>query len=125
MSDAVSRQADEQALAEFSSAFGRGDVDAIMSLMTDDCVFESTGPAPDGLRVVGAEAVRGVWVDLFGGTRDALFAEEESFVAGDRAVLRWLFTWTNDDGSEGHVRGVDVLRFRDGKVAEKLSYVKG
>ena len=24
-----------------------------------------------------------------------------------------------------HVRGVDVMRVRDGKVSEKLSYVKG
>ncbi len=30
----------------------------------------------------------------------------------------------HSDG-EGHVRGVDVFRVRDGKVAEKLSYVKG
>ena len=36
------------ALARFSAAFGSGDVDAIMALMTDDCVFESTGPPPDG-----------------------------------------------------------------------------
>jgi hypothetical protein len=27
--------------------------------------------------------------------------------------------------SGGHVRGVDVFRVRGGKVAEKLSYVKG
>jgi hypothetical protein len=40
-------------------------------------------------------------------------------------VLRWRFEWTEDDGSPGHVRGVDVLRFRDGRVSEKLSYVKG
>ena len=46
-------------------------------------------------------------------------------MAGDRGVLRWRFAWTDDDGSPGHVRGVDVLRFRDGLVAEKLSYVKG
>jgi ketosteroid isomerase-like protein len=113
------------ALTAFSAAFGSGDVDAIMSLMTDDCVFESTGPAPDGVRRVGADAVRAVWVDLFGGTKDAAFAEEESFVARDRGVLRWRFTWTEPDGSPGHVRGVDVLTFRDGLVAEKLSYVKG
>ena len=31
----------------------------------------------------------------------------------------------NEDGSMGHVRGVDVMRFRDGKVCEKFSYVKG
>jgi uncharacterized protein (TIGR03086 family) len=112
-------------LVRFSAAFGSGDVDAVMDLMTDDCVFEATGPAPDGARHEGAEAVRAVWVDLFGGTRDAAFSEEESFVAGDRAVLRWRFDWTEEDGSPGHVRGVDVLRLRDGLVCEKLSYVKG
>jgi len=66
-----------------------------------------------------------VWQELFGGTTNATFTEEESFVAGDRGVLRWRFDWTEDDGSAGHVRGVDVLRLRDGRVAEKLSYVKG
>ena len=40
-------------------------------------------------------------------------------------MIRWRFDWTGDDGMPGHVRGVDVLRFRDGKVCEKLSYVKG
>ena len=113
------------ALARFSAAFGSGDTEAIMALMTDDCVFESTGPAPDGVRHEGAAAVREVWQDLFGKTTDAAFTEEESFVSGDRAVLRWRFTWSEPDGPPGHVRGVDVLRLRDGKVAEKLSYVKG
>jgi uncharacterized protein (TIGR03086 family) len=112
-------------LASFSAAFGSGDVDAVMDLMTDDCVFEATGPAPDGVRHEGSEAVRAVWVDLFGGTREAAFSEEEFFVAGDRGVLRWRFDWAEEDGSPGHVRGVDVLRFRDGLVCEKFSYVKG
>lgn len=53
------------------------------------------------------------------------FTDEETFRSGDRSLVRWRFTWTNEDGSEGHVRGMDVLRFRDGLVAEKLSYVKG
>lgn len=112
-------------LIRFSAAFGSGDVDAIMSLMTDDCAFEATGPAPDGVRVEGAADVRAVWVDLFGNTPSAKFSEEESFVSGDRAVLRWRFDWTDEDGSPGHVRGVDVMRMRDGKVSEKFSYVKG
>lgn len=96
-----------------------------MTLMTDDCVFESTGPAPDGERHEGATAVRAVWEKFFGATRDPVFTEEETFVSGDRACVRWLFTWTADDGSPGHVRGVDVIRIRDGLVAEKHSYVKG
>lgn len=117
--------ASHAALARFSAAFGSGDVDAIMSLMTDDCVFEATGPAPDGMLHQGSQAVRAVWADLFTQTRDAAFTEEESYAGGDRGVLRWRFDWTDDDGTPGHVRGADVLRFRDGKVCEKLSYVKG
>jgi ketosteroid isomerase-like protein len=100
-------------------------VDAIMALMSEDCVFESTGPAPDGRRHEGAQAVRAVWEELFTKTADASFTEEEAFAVGDRGLLRWRFSWTEPDGSTGHVRGVDVLRFRDGLVSEKLSYVKG
>jgi uncharacterized protein (TIGR03086 family) len=113
------------ALARFSAAFGSGDVDAIMARMTDDCVFESTGPAPDGQRHEGQAAVRAVWEGFFGNTKDPKFTDEDTFVSGDRACVRWRFTWTNDDGSQGHVRGVDVIRLRDGLVSEKLSYVKG
>ena len=113
------------AVARLSAAFGNGDVDAIMALMTDDCVFEATGPAPDGVRHEGATAVRAVWDELFGQTTNAHFTEEESFVCGDRGVLRWRFEWADDHGTPGHVRGVDVLRLRDGRIAEKLSYVKG
>ena len=39
--------------------------------------------------------------------------------------VKWRYRWRNADGSVGHVRRVDLLRVRDGKVAEKLSYVKG
>jgi uncharacterized protein (TIGR03086 family) len=113
------------ALARFSAAFGSADVDLIMAQMTDDCVFESTGPAPDGHRYEGQAAVREVWQKLFGDTTDPKFTDEDVFLSGDRACVRWRFSWTNDDGSEGHLRGVDVLRFRDGLVSEKLSYVKG
>ena len=112
-------------LARFSAAFDSGDVDAIMAMMTDDCIFESTGPAPDGQRHDGQASVRAAWEQLFGTTKDPKFTDEEAFLSGDRALVRWRFTWTNDDGSEGHVRGVDVIRFRDALVAEKLSYVKG
>lgn len=112
-------------VARFSDTFGRGDLDGLMALVTDDCVFEATGPAPDGVRHEGAGAVRTVWEELFAQTRDPSFTEEESFVCGDRAVVRWRYSWTAGDGSPGHVRGVDVLRLRDGLVCEKLSYVKG
>jgi ketosteroid isomerase-like protein len=117
--------ANHAALARFSAAFGSGDVDAIMARMTDDCVFESTGPSPDGQRHDGQAAVRAAWEQLFSETTDPKFTNEDTFLSGDQACVRWRFTWISDDGSEGHVRGVDVIRFRDGLVSEKSSYVKG
>lgn len=108
----------------FNAAFNRHDVDAIMALMTEDCVFENTRPPPDGERVEGAEAVRAVWEQLFDRSPQARFETEEIFATGDRCVVRWVYHWVRD-GEPGHVRGVDLFRVRDGKVAEKLSYVKG
>lgn len=110
----------EQTVNAFNEAFGRHDVDGVMALMTEDCVFENTLPPPDGERHVGQEDVRKFWDAFFQETPQARFEAEEMIVAGDRAVVRWRFDW-----GSGHVRGVDVLRVRDGKVAEKLSYVKG
>ncbi len=96
-----------------------------MALMSDDCVFESTDPAPDGFRVMGQAAVRNVWEDLFRSSPRAHFEAEDLFAAGDRCTVRWLYRFDRDDPAAGHVRGVDVFRVRDGKVAEKFSYVKG
>ena len=62
---------------------------------------------------------------MFRDTREAEFRFEDAFVSRDRATAQWCFSWTNDDGSRGHVRGADVMRVRDGLVVEKYSYVKG
>ena len=109
---------------QFNDAFNRHDVNAIMALMTDDCVFENTRPAPDGPRIIGQTGVRTFWTEFFQRSPHARFETEELVEAGDRCVVRWMYHWVRD-GVPGHVRGVDLFRVRDGKVAEKLSYVKG
>lgn len=112
------------AINKFNEAFNRHDVDAVMNAMTDDCVFENTSPFPDGTRLEGQTAVRAYWEKFFQGSPTAKFDTEEIFVAGNRCTFRWVYTKTKD-GKPWHIRGVDVFRVRDGKIAEKLSYVKG
>lgn len=110
-----------EVLDRFTEAINAHDIEAVMALCTEDIVFESTDPAPDGRRHEGSDAVRAVWEAMLASTPAAHFAVEEQFTAGDgRAVVRWRYTW-----GDGHVRGVDVLRVRDGRIAETLSYVKG
>jgi ketosteroid isomerase-like protein len=104
----------ESVVNRFNDAFNRHSVDEVMSLMTNDCVFESTGPAPDGQRHVGQTAVRTCWTELFAGAPQAHFSGRGNVrcrgsLHGSLAIRlgRWPHT------------GVDVLRVCDGKVAEK------
>jgi divalent metal cation (Fe/Co/Zn/Cd) transporter/ketosteroid isomerase-like protein len=112
------------AVDRFNEAFNRHDVDAVMAAMTDDCVFENTSP-PNGQRYEGQAQVRAAWEEFFAASPTARFDGEDVIATGDRCVVQWRYTWTNDDGSTSAIRGVDVLRVRDGKVAEKFAYVKG
>ena len=112
------------AIERFHQAVNDRDLDALAAAMTDDCLFESTLP-PDGDGYEGKAAVGDFFSKLFDTSVERTFDVEELFVAGDRGVLRWRHRWTDRTGTPGHVRGVDLYRVRDGKVAEKLSYVKG
>ena len=114
-----------ETIQRINDAFNRHDVDAVMAAMTEDCVFENTYPPPDGEHYEGHAAVRAFWERFFSSSPHAVFEAEETFACGDRCVVRWLYRWIEADGKAGHIRGVDVFRVRAGKVAEKLSYVKG
>ena len=104
----------------FNAAFNAHDIEVVMALMTDDCVFENTYPQPDGARFEGQAAVRANFAAFFAESPQAQFEFEDIFTSGDRACVRWLYRW-----GSGHVRGVDVFRVRDNRIVEKLSYVKG
>jgi len=48
------------------------------------------------------------------------FDVEAMITSGDRVFVLWRYSW-----ADGHVRGADVMRVRDGQVAESFAYVKG
>lgn len=108
-----------QIVLQFGRAWGDHDLDAALSYLSDDCVFDATGPAPDGERHIGRETIRQAWAPIFEDP-SARFEPEETFSAGDRVVQLWRYSW-----SGGHVRGVDVFKVGSGRITEKLSYVKG
>jgi ketosteroid isomerase-like protein len=108
-----------EVVERFGAAWAAHDLDGALALVTEDCVFDATGPAPDGQRHQGIEALRQAWQGIFD-DQASQFEAEETFSAGDRVVQRWRYDW-----GDGHVRGVDLFRVAGDKVAEKLSYVKG
>ena len=114
-----------ETLQAFADAWNRHDVDALMSFMTDDCVFEaSAGPDACGKRYAGVESVRAGFAEVWATFPDAHWDAARHFVVGDRGVSEWTFTGTRVDGARVEVHGCDVFTFRDGKIALKNSYRK-
>jgi steroid delta-isomerase-like uncharacterized protein len=112
-------------LDRFADAWNRHDLDALMSMMTEDCVFEaSAGPDVNGRRSEGKPAVRAAYAAVFDAFPDAHWSDARHFIAGDRAVSQWTFTGTQKDGKRVEVSGCDLFTLRDGKIAVKNSYRK-
>jgi ketosteroid isomerase-like protein len=112
-------------LDAFADAWNRHDTDAILSMMTQDCIFEaSRGPDVKGTIYTGQDEVRHGVGEVFATFPDAQWNGPRHFVAGDRGVSEWVFTATSPDGSRVEVQGCDVFTFRDGKIAVKNSYRK-
>jgi len=112
-------------LGAFADAWNRHDIDALMSMMTDDPVFEaSAGPRVCGERHEGREAVRSAYQAVFAQFPDARWADARHFVIGTRGVSEWTFTGTRRDGTRVEVNGCDLFTFRNGKIALKNSFRK-
>ena len=78
----------------FTAALNSHDLDAVVALVTDDIVFESTSPPPDGARYEGRDAVRQIWGQMPAATPQARFFAEEQFSDGSGpAVVRWRYDW--------------------------------
>jgi ketosteroid isomerase-like protein len=115
----------ETLLQAFADAWNRHDVDALMSMMTADCVFEASGGnAVDGEKHEGQRAVRAAYAAIFEVYPDAHWGDARHFVSGDRGLSEWTFTGTLKDGKRVEVTGCDVFTFRNGKIAIKNSFRK-
>ncbi|HPU52151.1 MAG TPA: nuclear transport factor 2 family protein [Burkholderiaceae bacterium] len=113
-------------LDAFAKAWNRHDLDALMSFMTDDCVFHGwTGSEASGARHIGRDAVRAAfrqaWVDY----PDAQWTRARHFVAGSRGVSEWTFVGTRaSDGQRVEVDGCDLFTFSGDKIRVKDSWRK-
>jgi len=124
-SDARSDAELHELLVRFADAWNRHDVDALMSMMTGDCVFEaSAGPEVNGQRSEGPRAVRAAFAAVFETFPDAHWEGARHFIAGNRGVSEWTFTGTRKDGSRTEVTGCDLFTFDGGRIAVKNSYRK-
>ncbi len=114
-----------ETLKQFVAAFNAHDLDAVMNFFADDCeLLMPRGPEPWGQRYVGKAEVRKGLAMRFEGIPDVHYGDDEHWVSGDHGVSRWTLTGTARDGKKIHVRGCDILEFKNGKIVRKDSYWK-
>jgi steroid delta-isomerase-like uncharacterized protein len=121
-------------LAErYGEAWNRQDLDAIMDLHADDCVFvaHAAGSTP----AEGKEAVREAFAGYLALLPDINFAERALHLGEDHWVLESSMTGTVEgsievegdtlgaSGARVEVDCVDVIEVRDGLVASKQTYL--
>lgn len=112
----------ERILRAFNAVFIEHNPAALDALIADDCVLENTRPAPDGARYEGKQACIALWTEI--ATNRAIHFEPEKISArGDRGEIAWRLVW--GPAPENSVRGVNLMRVREGKVVEARGYVKG
>jgi ketosteroid isomerase-like protein len=112
---------DTEVIKLFNDAFLDRDAAKLVDLVADDCIMESTQPAPNGTRYEGYDACVRFWQELIADPEGS-FEPEDVLVSGDRATIRWRYRF--GDGEENTVRGVNLMHVRDGKIVEALGYVK-
>ena len=112
-------------LEAFAEAWNQHDVEAILAMMTLDCIFEaSRGPEVKGKVYRGQDEVRGGVEEVFATLPDARWNQPRHFVTGDRGVSEWVFTGTGPDGVRVEVQGCDLFTLWGDKIAVKKSYRK-
>ena len=107
---------------DFTHAFNRNDLDAVMSYMADDAEYDEF----NGRVSRGHADIRAAFTPQFEGRFGRMvFDEEDAFV--DAEAGKAMISWTvhlEIDGEPTSWRGLDLLHWRDGQLVRKLTYCK-
>lgn len=113
-------------LIRHSEAWNRHDLEALMDLFAEDCVFEASGgDEVCGKRYQGHAQVEQAFSAVLEAMPDAEWGAGRHYdIAPDYGVSEWTLTGTMPDGRRLEVNGCDFLTMRDGKILFKNSYRK-
>ncbi len=121
----------QELIDRYNAAWNAHDVDAIVSMHTEDSVFENhvTGDVNVGREQIG-RAISGI----FGVFPDLTFETRRAYIREDLVVQEWTASGTHEGtmtragieiaptGRRVEYKGMDVIPIQDGLVARKDVY---
>ena len=113
----------EERLREFQSAWGRADLETLMTFVADECVYSaSVGPEP-GETFRGREQVRIGFERMLRHDAGSVATIGPTFLFGDRGVSEWTFV-RREGEVEIAVRGCDLFEFDGDLITRKDAFRK-
>jgi steroid delta-isomerase-like uncharacterized protein len=116
-----------QLLDEWAESWSSHDMDGVLALYTDDCVYEDV---PLGVVNHGKEELKAFASSFFSAAPDLKVEIRSRFACGDVGGLEWVFsgTQTGDlpnmpaSGRSFSLRGASICEARGGKLARVCDY---
>ena len=108
-------------LARFNEAFLRHEPALLDPLIADDCVVEKSNPVPGSTHHVGRAACLAAWKAI-AADRSGEFTVDEVTALGEIGLIFWRYR--TGPAPEQELRAINVMRVRDGLIAEGRGYVK-
>ncbi|HWS50794.1 MAG TPA: nuclear transport factor 2 family protein [Microbacterium sp.] len=105
----------------FNRAFVERDMSGFEDLIADDCVMEAVSPSPEGERTEGKAACLAFWSALIDDA-SIRFTPEDVEAFEETAIIRWRLV--HGPGPDDQMRGVNLMRVREGRIIEALGYGK-
>lgn len=119
-----------QVLEAWAAAWKDHDIEKLLSLFTEDCIYEDVtfGAVNNGKRELRAFAE-----GVFATVPDFKLELTSSFVSGDRAAIEWLMSGTlvedvppfTANGNGFSTRAVTIIQFKNGKIRRNSDYWDG
>lgn len=121
--DLMARTMTLERLQQFNDAWSRGDVDVLMTFMTEDCVYEaSVGPEP-GRTFTGRTEVEAGFRAMLSHDSDGESKGGRCAVLGDLGIAEWSYVKT-ENGRAVEIRGCDIFEFVGDRIRRKNAFRK-
>ena len=109
----------EELLRKGYDAFGKGDMDTIRELFSDDIVWHAPGKSPLAGDYEGIDAVLEQFGKVFEMTGGSFRLEIHDVIANDEHAVALVRATGERDGKTFDDRGVQVWHIKDGKATEQ------
>ena len=111
-------------VCRFDEAWRRGDVDALMMLVSDDCVYDASIGNGPGTTFVGRAEVRRGFLEMLAYDESDSLPGQLVMVDDSHSLVLWTARHAVADNTHVVIRGCDVFEVQNGLIRRKDAFRK-